>query len=315
MKFYKSVAIIGAGTMGHALGLVHALAGCNVRLYDNSSQKIREADQNIGRALETLVEAKEISTHEVAAVQDKIDCVDSLEGAVFDADLIIEAISEDAALKQTLYRSLADIMSPSSTLASNTSFLDVFPLIPDSLQNRAMIVHWYSPPYIIDLVDVVPGPVCDSNNTRQMVDFLNSMAKRPIVFKKFLPGYIANRIQGAINQEVFSLIDQEIVSPEDIDCSIIHGLALRLATMGHVQKLDYTGLDIVQSVFAARSKEKGVPDANCRTLDKLVADGAVGVQSGRGFYEYEGQQVDELFRKRDLNLLKLRRQLSFIRED
>ena len=315
MKFYKSVAIIGAGTMGHALGLVHALAGCNVRLYDNSSQKIREADQNIGRALETLVEAKEISTHEVAAVQDKIDCVDSLEGAVFDADLIVEAISEDAALKQTLYRSLADIMSPSSTVASNTSFLDVFPLIPDSLQNRAMIVHWYSPPYIIDLVDVVPGPVCDSNNTRQMVDFLNSMAKRPIVFKKFLPGYIANRIQGAINQEVFSLIDQEIVSPEDIDCSIINGLALRLATMGHVQKLDYTGLDIVQSVFAARSKEKGILDANCRTLDKLVADGAVGIQSGRGFYEYEGQQVDELFRKRDLNLLKLRRQLSFIRED
>ncbi|MGI9381055.1 MAG: 3-hydroxyacyl-CoA dehydrogenase NAD-binding domain-containing protein, partial [Methyloligellaceae bacterium] len=95
MNFYKSVAIIGAGTMGHALGVVHALAGCHIRLYDSSQQTLREAEQNIRSALATLVEAGETSVQKAEEAQNQIEFVSALKDAALDADLIIEAISED----------------------------------------------------------------------------------------------------------------------------------------------------------------------------------------------------------------------------
>jgi len=310
MSFYKNVAVLGAGTMGHALALVHADNGCKVKLFDTSDAALNRARGLIETALETLVEAGEKTVEESTLTISRIFFENSITAALNEADLIVEAVTEDENIKKELYLKIEELALPHTVVASNTSFLNIFPLVPPSLLNRTMIVHWYTPPYIIDLVDVVPSDGCNSRDTQRMMSFLSSMGKQPILFRKFLPGYIANRIQGAINQEVFRLLDEEVASPEDIDCSIVHGLALRLAVLGQLQKIDYTGLDVAQKVFESRSVGNSTAISRCRTLDKLVSEGSIGVTAGKGFYNYDGQTPDQLYRKRDLDLLALRRSMA-----
>ena len=152
------VAISGAGTMGHALALVHALGGCEVRLQDQSEEALGIARKRISIAYNLLVEEGMVSSTQADPLT-HILTTTCLEDALVAADLFIETVTEDIEVKKTVY-ALADAAAPEHTIfASNTSHLDVFPLIPDRRLPRAFAVHWYSPPYVIDLVDIAPSPV------------------------------------------------------------------------------------------------------------------------------------------------------------
>jgi 3-hydroxybutyryl-CoA dehydrogenase len=153
------VAVVGAGLMGHALALVFALGGHQVRLTDNNPETLDRAPGLMATALETLVEANEADTSwDRQRLSTAVRCIPSLADAVKGATLVIEAVVERPDVKRTLYQQLETMMAPDAILASNTSNLDIFPLVPDSLQQRTIIAHWYTPPYLCDLVDLCPGP-------------------------------------------------------------------------------------------------------------------------------------------------------------
>ena len=302
---FANVAVIGAGLMGHGLALVHAIGGCKVRLYDLSEKTLETAGTRIADAARTLAAGGAIAEADAEAGPERVAPCRTLAEALDEADLIVEAIVENPEAKRALYAETARHAPARAVLASNTSFLDIFPLLPETFKDRAFIAHWYAPPYIIDLVDLVPAPATPDVLTRRMTGFLRSLGKRPVALKKFVPGYLANRIQFAIEREAFRLVDEGIADAASVDDSIRHGLALRLALFGQFKKLDYTGLRVVRDVH----REGGYEPPAHRTdglLDRLVDAGHEGVASGRGFYDYQGREPAELFGDRDRALLKLK---------
>ena len=240
------VTVVGAGLMGHALALVYVLGGHNVRLTDSDATTLRLAPQRMELALGSLRDGGEVAdTWTAARLAASLRISPTLEEAVHETEIVIEAIIEEPGAKRQLYAELAGLMSSEAILASNTSHLDVFPLIPASLQRRSLITHWYSPPYLIDLVDVVGGPHTDPAVIEEACATIVALGKQPLVFARFVPGYVANRIQAAISQEVYQLLDEGLVTPQEIDHSIIHGLALRFLVLGHLAKADFTGLPLM----------------------------------------------------------------------
>ena len=314
MTGFAQVAVVGAGTMGHALALVHALAGCAVRLQDVRPEALDRARVLIAAALATLCEAGEVEAEAAARTPDRITPVGSLEAAVADADLVIETVVEDRGVKREVYEAIARAAPAEAIVASNTSYVDVFPLMPEALGPRAVIAHWYTPPYILDLVDLVPGPSTEPSVLDRLETFYRAIGKRPVRFARPLEGYVANRLQAAMTAEIFRLLDEEGIAPEVIDESIRHGLGLRLLLQGQLRKADYTGLELVARALANRSYIPPARRERSPTLDRLLAEGRTGVLAGHGFYDYGGRPAAELFRERDRKLLALKRAWRAIEE-
>jgi 3-hydroxybutyryl-CoA dehydrogenase len=308
----RRVAVIGAGTMGHAIALVHAQAGIDVRLHDTDPQALERAGGLIDGALATLAEAGELEAAEAPAIKGRIERTGDLARAVRGADLVIEAVVEDAEVKREVFARIHRHAPEAAPLASNTSYLDVFPLMPEG--RPALITHWYTPPYIIDLVDLVPGPGCGEALLDAVRQLLLALGKHPVVFRRFIPGYVANRLQAAITQEVLTLLDEGIVGVAEIDDSIRHGLALRMALMGHLKKSDHAGLELVRRALASGAYVPPPHRRRSRTLDELVARGRTGVLAGAGFYDYGGRAPEQLVRERDRKLLALKREIARIGE-
>ena len=306
------VAIIGAGTMGHALALVFALGGHEVRLTDSSMAMLDKAGGLMETALATLVAADEAdSTHDAAWLHSRITRLPNLAETVEQADLVLEAIIEKPDAKRTLFAAIDAAAPAAAIIASNTSYLDPFPLIPARRQPFAAIMHWYTPPYLVDLVDIAPGPETDPRVIITLRDLAEAMGKAPAVLRRFIPGYVANRIQSAMNMEVQKLLDEGYATAEEIDTAIIEGIALRLPILGALAKDDFTGLAFRQQSLVNRMYEPPAVTTQSPTLDRLVAEGRSGVMAGAGHYDWNASPA-ELFAERDRRLLALKRALRGI---
>ena len=307
------IAVIGAGTMGHGLALVFALAGHAVRITDTRQETRAEVLGLMESALATLAEAGEVDpSWNPDRLRAAVRVCPTLEEAVSGAAIVMEAITEQPEAKQQLFAELDRLCGGDAIIASNTSYLDVFPLIPAARQRRSLIVHWYTPPYIVDLVDIVPGPETDPAVVETMREWVLGLGQKPIVLKRFVAGYVANRIQSAITLEVLQLLDDGVATPREIDDAIIHGLALRIPILGHLAKADFTGLDMSRRALANRSYTPPVPRGRSDALDALVAEGHTGVMAGRGFFDWGERSPAELLRDRDRRLLALKRAMKEI---
>ena len=307
------IAVIGGGLMGHGIALVLALGGHAVRITDTRAETLAAVPGLMDSALATLQEAgavPEAWTQQrlAGAVRTSADLGQCVAGA----DLVVEAITENPEAKRALFAELDRLCAPGTVLASNTSYLDPFPLIPAARQARALVMHWYTPPYIVDLVDVVPGPGTDPAVVEAMRALVVGLGQRPIVLKSFVPGYVANRIQSAISAEVFRLLDEGIASPREIDDAVIHGLSLRIPILGHLAKADFTGLELTQRALANASYAPPPARTKSETLDALCADGRTGVMAGAGYFDWGGRDPAELFRERDRKLLALKAAMAAI---
>jgi 3-hydroxybutyryl-CoA dehydrogenase len=307
------VAVVGAGLMGHALALVFALGGHQVRLTDNNAESLERAPGLMATALATLAEASEVDgTWNRQRLSKAVRCVPSLADTVKGASLVVEAVVERPDVKLALYEQLQSLMEPDAILASNTSNLDIFPLVPAALQERTVIAHWYTPPYLCDLVDLCPGPGTKPGVIEIVRDMVAAMGKAPVVFKQMVQGYVANRLQAAMQLEVYRLLDEGLVTPKDIDDSVLHGLALRIPILGIMAKADFTGLLLMQQGMRNRSYTPPVPQDRSEMLDKLIAEGRTGVMAGKGYFDWGDRSPEELFRERDRKLLALKQALRAI---
>jgi 3-hydroxybutyryl-CoA dehydrogenase len=307
------IAVVGAGLMGHALALVFALGGHQVRLTDTNAETLERAPGLMATALATLAEAGEVdATWDRQRLSHAVRCVPSLEQTVKGAAVVIEAILERPDAKRAVYQQLESLMEPDAILASNTSNLDIFPLVPASLEQRTIIAHWYTPPYLCDLVDLCPGPRTDPAAIATVRDMVREMGKTPVVFKQMVQGYVANRLQAAMQLEVYRLLDEGLVTPKDIDDSVLHGLALRIPILGIMAKADFTGLLLMQQGMKNRSYTPPEPRDHSDTLDALIAEGRTGAMAGKGYFDWGDRSPEELFRERDRKLLALKQALRKI---
>lgn len=307
------IAVVGGGLMGHGIALVLALGGHAVRITDTRPETRAAVPGLMESALATLREAGAAPEGwDAGRLARAVRVAAALDDTVAGASLVIEAITENPEAKRALFADLDRLCPPGTVIASNTSYLDVFPLIPAGRQARALVMHWYTPPYIIDLVDVVPGPETLPDVLEAMRALVVGLGQVPIVLKRFVPGYVANRIQSAISAEVYKLLDEGVASPREIDDAVIHGLSLRIPILGHLAKADFTGLELAQRALTNASYAPPPARTNSETLDALCAEGRTGVMAGKGYFDWGGREPAELFRERDRKLLALKKAMAGI---
>ncbi len=303
----EKILVVGAGTMGHGIAQSFAMAGYNISLYSRTTQTLDRAKELINSSLHTLAQEKMLCQEEIPAILGRIRTTNILEEGADHADIVFENIAENADAKQKLFGMLDSLCRPETLFASNTTALNVFECVKISHPERFLIAHWYAPPQLMPLVDIVKGPETSPENIQVMVQMLKNMGKVPLVFKKFVSGYVISRMQIALLREIFFLLDHDYVLPEELDKAAKNGLALRMMVLGIAQRMDFTGLDItvkmlddpyVQSQMVAL-------DYKPRKIYELVEAGHLGVKTGKGFYEYSGRSEAELCYERDIKLIRI----------
>ncbi|OGO24064.1 MAG: hypothetical protein A2144_12285 [Chloroflexi bacterium RBG_16_50_9] len=301
----KKICIIGAGTMGHGLAQVFAQGGYQVTLFSRTQKTLERASALINSSLDTMVEAGVLAKRQIQPILKRIMATTSMAEAVADADMAIETVVEDKVSKKEIFTELDRICPPKTLLASNTTFLNIFDFVETSRPDKVLVTHWYAPPQIIPLVDVVRGPQTDEANIRAVVGVLKEMGKKPVIFNKPVAGYALSRIMIAFQREIYYLLDNDYLSPEDLDAAVIWGLALRMMVVGAVQRIDFGGLDLSVRNMQRSVTESTPLDYKPRKLLELVEKGYTGVKAGRGFYDYKGRSEAEVCRERDTRLLRL----------
>lgn len=305
-KSFQKVAVVGAGTMGHGIGLLLALSGCDVRLVDLSRERLGLAMRLIESHLDGLKLHRDYGV-EADAVLNRIQPEQGLGERLPEFDLIVEAVVEKAEAKRELFHQLGRSIGPQTLVASTTSYMDVFSLAPEELQPRLLIAHFYNPPYIIPLVEIVPGPRTDPDAVAKVRQFLENLKLTCITMKKYIPGFIINRLQRALGREIFHLIDAGVADPAEIDRAAKASLAIRLPVMGVVARYDFAGLDATLNNIKGEPIHLASGSDLSPTLERLVDEGRYGVKTGRGFFDWSDRDLEELLRERDLRLLQVRR--------
>lgn len=311
-----NVLIVGAGTMGHGLAQCFAQAGCKVWLVARRQQSLDRARQLIEESLRTLASEGLVASDQIGPVLDRITCTTVLEEGARRADLVIESVPEDRAAKKDIFAQLDRLCPPHALLASNTTALNVFDFVETSRPDKVLICHWYTPPQLIPLVDVVKGPQTSQESIDFVVGMLKEMGKQPVVFNKFVSGYVVPRMQMALNREVFFLLDNDYISPEDLDEAVTSGLALRMVVLGLVRRMDFGGLDVtaknlrdpyVQSQLAPS-------DYQPKKIFELVDQGHLGVKTSRGWFDYSDRSEAEYYRERDRKLIAVLKTYNELRK-
>lgn len=296
----KKIGVIGAGTMGHGIAESFAMFGYNVNLYDTNAIQLEKALNEIKAEQQLLVEEAFISAEKAAATLENISIHTDLQTAVKDRDYVIEAAPENMELKQNLFKQLDGFCPPHTILASNTSSLSLEPmmaLVSEARKQRMMVCHWYNPGHLMPLAELSFFGNMPADIYQQVADLYASINKQTVKVLKDVPGLVANRIQQGVAREAFSIIEQGIADPIDVDKALKFGPAFRYATTGQLEVADFGGLDIWCIVGDNLLPAMDNSTQANNLLRQKVAEGKLGIKSGEGFFRYEAEQLPAI-RKR-----------------
>ncbi|MEB2492357.1 3-hydroxyacyl-CoA dehydrogenase family protein [Peribacillus frigoritolerans] len=302
----KKIAIIGSGVMGSGIAQSFAVSGYFVTINDIKEELLYHAQNRISENLSLLMEEGALTDREKQGALANITYSVDLEGAVRDADFIIEAIPEVIELKLNLYQQLEEIIKPDAIVASNTSTFPISQLMEKaSFADRMVITHFFNPGHLVPLVEIVQHDETRPEIVKTTMDLMRKIGKSPILLKKEIAGFIANRLQTALMREAFYLLKEGVADAGDIDTAITAGPGFRWAFTGPIEIADFGGLDTWQRVFDNVSpvldQSKEAPDL----IRDLVAEGKLGTKSGEGIFTYEESTVSQKINERDRNFIKL----------
>lgn len=308
----EKVGVIGAGTMGHGIAQAYAQEGYPVVITDVSKSALTGVKDRIKSNLETLAREGLISEEEVAKTVARIAVVDSLEEVVRDADLITEAIFEDLPAKTELFHEMEKYASPECILASNTSSFPMTQIARKMKKpERAIVTHWMNPPYLVPLVEVVPGEKTSEATYKTAHEILVKIKKVPVKVQKEILGFLINRIQTAMNREVYYLTEVGAASAEDIDRAVVTSLGFRLAFLGPLLVRDLAGLDVTCKVDETILPELDPSIKANRLLKDMVNRGEYGAKTGKGFFSYTPKSIAEIIEERDRRFIHLLKELYY----
>lgn len=232
-----AVAIVGTGLVGRAWAIAFARAGCDVRLFDATPGAASAAKERIAPLLEDMVEAGLIEA--AAPVLQRLTPKDTLEEALASVAWVQESVPEDLELKKRVWSELDEKAPPLTVLSSSTSAI-VPSLFTEHLKRRGrcLVAHPLNPPYLIPAVELVPAPWTAQDTMARAHRVMTAIGMAPIVMTKELDGFVMNRLQGALLEEAFRLVEGGYCSAEDVDRGLKHGLALRWSFMGPFETID-----------------------------------------------------------------------------
>jgi 3-hydroxybutyryl-CoA dehydrogenase len=301
----KKVGVFGAGTMGPGLAQVFAAAGYSVALYSRKAETLDKAMSVTRANLATFVERGLLSASAVSDVLARIAPTQSLDEAGGGADLIVETIAEKLDAKKELYEALDSICPDEAIFTSNTSYLNIYEIMPARRLSQTVIAHWFAPPHIIPLVEVVKGPETAEETVDLVVELLKRVDRVPTVMEKFVPGFCINRFLRIIGREVFFLLDNGYMTADQLDLAVKASIIPRAMVLGFVQRYDFTGLDLSYGNLQNKAFIEAPIDNAPRSLVERVERGDLGVKSGKGFFDYSDRPLEEVLKARDAALIEV----------
>ncbi len=278
------VAVVGAGTMGHGIAYVAALAGCDVILTDTRADALPQARAKIDALLAGGVQRGKLTQAESAAVAERLRIERVLDDAVRDADIVIEAVAEDLALKQRLFAEIERLASSAALFATNTSSLSIGQIAAGLKEPGRLIgLHFFNPVHAMQLVEVVTHGRAATHAAEWGVAFAHRLGKEPIVVRDS-PGFASSRLGVVLGLEAMRMLEQGVASAADIDKAMELGYN---HPMGPLKLTDLVGLDVRLAIaeYLYRSLE-GPQFEPPRILRDKVAKGELGKKTGKGFYTW-----------------------------
>ncbi len=296
------IAVIGAGLMGHGIALTLARAGHSVAITD----PVADARDSVSARIAQSMEAMGIGAGESTGTLERVEVVENTAGAVSRADMVFEAAPEKMALKQAIFAEVEAHAPEACILASNTSVMPITEIMSGlRVKARALGTHWWNPPHMIPLVEIIKTEWTDPGVAQAMFALLEDAGKTPVMVEKDVPGFIGNRMQHALWREAVSLVENGICSAEAVDTVVKSCFGRRLAVLGPLENADLVGtdltLDIHRTVLADLEDRKGPSPY----LEKLVADGKLGMKAGEGFRNWTAEEADAVRARVARHLTKL----------
>ncbi|TMJ86457.1 MAG: 3-hydroxyacyl-CoA dehydrogenase family protein [Alphaproteobacteria bacterium] len=276
------IAVIGAGLMGHGIAQVFALSGHDVSIHDSVAANLDSVKPRILANLRGLGD-------DVAAVE-RVQPTGDLAAAVHEADYVVEAVLEDLALKQRLFLEVERNVRPHTILASNTSVIPITKIMEGLRdRSRALGTHWWNPPYLVPLVEVIGTQWTSQQAIDWTIDLHKAAGKMPVHVKKDVPGFVGNRLQHALWREAVALVERGICDAQTVDTVVKASFGRRLAVLGPLENADLVGTDLTLAIH-----KTVLPDIDSRPhpspyLEALVGAGKLGFKSGEGFRAWSAE--------------------------
>ncbi len=288
----KNITILGSGVMGHGIAQVSATAGYNVVLRDIEQGFLDKAMEKIRWSLDKLVSKEKISKEEGDAIFGRIKPIVDLKEAVKDAELVIEVVPEIMDLKKKVYAELDQVAAPEVIFASNTSTLPITEIAnTTSRPDKFIGIHFFNPPQLMKLVEVIPGEKTSQEITELTKDYVKSVNKEAVLCRKDVPGFIVNRLFIPLVHEACYAKDRTGATLEEIDSAVKFNLGF---PMGIFELADFTGMDVIhKATVEMHLRDKKVINPH-PTVEKMFDEKKLGQKSGEGYYKYSDDKYERV---------------------
>ena len=288
----KNITVLGSGVMGHGIAQVSATAGYNVVLRDIKQEFLDKAMEKIRWSLDKLVTKEKISKEEGDAIFSRITPIVDLNDAVKDSEMVIEVVPEIMDLKKKVYAELDKAANPEVIFASNTSTLPITEIAnTTSRPDKFIGIHFFNPPQLMKLVEVIPGEKTSQEITALTQEFVKSVNKQAVLCRKDVPGFIINRLFIPMVHEACYLQDRTGATLEEIDSAVKFKLGF---PMGIFELADFTGMDVIhKATVEMHLRDKKVINPH-KTVEKMFDEKKLGQKSGEGFYKYSDDKYERI---------------------
>ena len=280
----RKVCVIGGGAMGRQIALNTAIYPFEVTVFDANAACLEDLAAWKESYLAGRIAKGRMSEEQVAGIQSRFTICDTLEAAVKDADLVIEAIVEREDIKRSVLKQVSDLVRPDTLITTNSSRM-VSSLFKNDVANPSRLanLHYFNPALVMKLVEVVEGEHCSQETAEALMAFCKATGKTPILLNREVDGFVVNRILQAINDEARWLVQEGYCSYEDVDIACENGLS---HPMGPFRLNDLTGIDVTLNVMDRRYEMFGEKPIGYDMIKSMVEEGRLGKKVGRGFYDY-----------------------------
>lgn len=286
------IAVIGGGLMGHGIAQVFAAHGHPVTIVEGQADSRATIHSRVRANLEAMARHGIVFADDTASILGRIAVTPDLASAVAGASFVFEAVFEDMALKQELFAQLDALCPPETVLCSNTSVMSITAIAARATHRERIVgTHWWNPPYLIPLVEVVRTEHAADWALDATYDLLAHVGKEPVHVHRDVPGFVGNRLQHALWREAFAIIDAGICDAATVDTVVRNSFGMRLPVLGPIVNADLVGLDLTMAIHTYLMPHLSASPEPSATLRAKAAAGELGFKSGGGFLPWDEASI------------------------